>query len=88
MSPQMLTVSSKGQITLPVSFRNMLSIEKGAKIAAFATDDAIMLKPVAMPTREDFEASCEKAQAWAAQEGFDIGDVSALVKSARESAGA
>ena len=83
MSPQMLTVSSKGQITLPVSFRNMLSIGKGDKIAAFATDDSIMLKPIAMPTVQDFEASCKKAQRWAKKEGFNVDDVSALIKAAR-----
>ena len=83
MNPQILTVSSKGQITLPVSFRNMLSIGKGDKIAAFATDDSIMLKPIAMPTAEDFEVSCEKARAWAKREGFDVEDVPALVNAAR-----
>ena len=83
MSPQMLTVSSKGQITLPVSFRNMLSIGKGSKIAAFATDDSIMLKPVEMPTAKDFEKSCKKAQTWAKKEGFDLNDVSTFIKAAR-----
>ncbi len=83
MSPQMLTVSSKGQITLPASFRNLFSIDKGDKIAAFATDDSIMLKPITMPTAEEFEASCKKAQKWAKKEGFNVDDVSTLIQAAR-----
>lgn len=88
MTPQILTVSSKGQITLPISFRNMLSIEKGSKIAAFATGDSIMLKPVAMPSVEEFEAACEKAQRWAAEAGFGAGDIAGLISAARENASA
>ena len=83
MSPQMLTVSSKGQITLPARFRNKLSINKGDIIAAFATDDSIMLKPITMPTEKEFEASCKKAQSWAKKEGFNVDDVPALIKAAR-----
>ena len=44
MSIDVLTVSSKGQIVLPAEMRKRLSIGSGAKLAAYASDDVIMLK--------------------------------------------
>ena len=35
MSTQILTVSSKGQISLPVSIRKLLSIDTGDKLVAY-----------------------------------------------------
>lgn len=50
MDAQVLTVSSKGQIAIPVAIRNRLSITKGDKLIAFTSDDAIMLKTMDMPS--------------------------------------
>lgn len=39
MSTQILTVSSKGQISLPVSIRKILSIDTGNKLAVYTSGD-------------------------------------------------
>ena len=73
MNMQILTVSSKGQISLPVSIRKMLSIDTGDKLIAYASGDAIMLKTLKMPAVQEFEKSLDEAQKWAASyfsEGF------------------
>ena len=83
MSTQILTVSSKGQISLPVNMRRSLSIQAGDKLAAYTSGDVIMLKVMKLPTAEEFEASMDEAQQWAASVGYEEGDVEDIVKSVR-----
>lgn len=84
MDAQVLTVSSKGQISLPVSIRKRLSIDTGDKLVAYAAGDVIMLKTLKLPTPEEFETSLDKAQAWAASAGYKESDVDDIVKSVKE----
>ena len=79
-----VTVSSKGQVVLPVSIRDRLSIRDGDKLAAFASDDVIMLKVLRMPTAEDFKADLDQAQQWAASVGYTEADVDSIVKASRK----
>ena len=71
MKMQVLTVSSKGQISLPISIRKMLSIGTGDKLVAYASGDAIMLKTLKLPTAQEFEKSLDEAQKWAASVGYE-----------------
>lgn len=83
MDAQVLTVSSKGQISLPVNIRKRLSIDTGDKLVVYASDDAIMLKTLKLPSAEEFEAALSEAQAWAASAGYAEEDVNDIIKSAR-----
>lgn len=83
MSAQILTVSSKGQISLPVSIRKLLSIDTGDKLVAYTSGDVIMLKTLKLPSAEEFEASLDKAQKWAMAVGYEESDVDDIVKSVR-----
>ena len=84
MNAQVLTVSSKGQISLPVSIRRLLSIESGDKLVAYASGDAIMLKSLKLPPVEEFEAALSEAQKWAAAAGYTEDDVNDVIKSVRK----
>ena len=84
MDMQVLTVSSKGQISLPVSIRKMLSIDTGDKLVAYASGDAIMLKTLKMPTVQELEKSLDEAQKWAASVGYEESDVNDIIKSVRK----
>ena len=84
MAVDVLTVSSKGQVVLPASMRKALSIEAGTKLAAYATDDCIMLKVLRVPTAEEFRAKMDEAQAWAQSVGYTEADVNDIIKSTRE----
>ncbi len=84
MDMQVLTVSSKGQIALPVSLRKMLSIDTGDKLVAYTSGDVIMLKVLKLPTAEEFEESLKEAQNWAASAGYQESDVEGIIKSARK----
>ena len=83
MSAQILTVSSKGQIALPVSIRRSLSIDTGDKLVAYTSGDVIMLKALKLPSAEEFEASLAEAQKWAASVGYREYDVDDIIKSVR-----
>ena len=85
MSVDVLTVSSKGQVVLPAAMRKSLSIEAGAKLAAYAAEDCILLKVVRVPTVEEFREKLDEAQAWAASAGYREEDVDEIIKTRRRS---
>ena len=84
MNTQILTVSSKGQISLPVSIRKLLSIDTGDKLVAYTSVDVIMLKTLKLPSAEEFEASLDEAQKWAKSVGYNENDVNDIIKSVRK----
>ena len=83
MNTQILTVSSKGQISLPVNIRKLLSINTGDKLVAYTSGDVIMLKTLKLPSAKEFEASLDEAQKWAMSVGYNESDVNDIVKSTR-----
>lgn len=84
MNTQVLTVSSKGQIVLPVSMRELLSIETGDKLVAYASGDTIILKSLKLPDAAEFEAALDNAKEWADSVGYRENDVESIVKSVRK----
>jgi len=84
MSTQILTVSSKGQISLPVSIRKRLSIDTGDKLVAYTSGDVIMLKTLKLPSAEEFEDSLDEAQKWAMSVGYNENDVDDIIESVRK----
>jgi len=85
MGAEVLTVSSKGQVSIPVGMRKRLCIETGDKLVAYASGDVIMLKVLKLPTAEEFESSLSEAQKWAADVGYKQDDVNDIIKSVRAS---
>ena len=85
MNAQVLTVSSKGQISLPINIRKKMSIDAGDKLVLYASGDSIMLKILKLPTAEEFERSLDEAQKWAASVGYEQEDVNDIIKSVRKS---
>ena len=83
MGVEVLTVSSKGQISIPLEIRKKMSIARGDKLAAYASDDVIMLKPIKIPSEDDFEQLLDEAQEWAASVGYQESDVNDIIKSVR-----
>ena len=56
MKTDIITISTKGQVVLPIQMRRALNIEAGDHLVAYATDDAIVLKRLDMPTTVEFES--------------------------------
>ncbi len=84
MDAQIITVSSKGQIALPVNIRRLLSIETGSKLIAYTYGDVIMLKVLKIPTAEEFEAALDAASEWAESAGYKEEDVQNIIKEHRK----
>ena len=84
MDVNVVTVSSKGQIVLPAEMRSSFSLAGGDKLAIYATDDAILLKPLKLPSPEDFSRWMAEAQKWAASVDYKENDIENIIKSVRK----
>lgn len=84
MDTQVLTVTSKGQISLPIKIRKKLSIDTGDNLVAYTTNDAIILKTLKLPSVKDFESALLEAKTWAASVGYEEKDVNKIIKSVRK----
>lgn len=84
MAVDVLSVSSKGQVVLPVEMRRKLSIEAGTKLAVYALGDMIMLKPIDIPMESDFKRYLDEAATWAKEAGYKESDVNDIIKSYRK----
>ena len=84
MDAQVLTVSSKGQISIPIDFRRQLSLKAGDKLVAYTSGDVIMLKTLRLPSAEEFKTSLDEAQQWADSVGYTEDDVNSIIRSVRK----
>lgn len=55
MSVDVINVSTKGQVVLPVAMRRALEIEPGDRLAVYATDDVIVLRKLDLPTDVEYD---------------------------------
>lgn len=84
MSIDVLTISSKGQLALPTEMRKRMSIKQGDKFAVYSNDEVIMLKPLKLPTKEEFASMVCEAQSWAENVNLTEEDVENAIKTVRE----
>lgn len=85
MATQVLTVSSKGQISLPINIRKKLSIDTGDSLSVYVTDNAIVLKKINLPSVEEFESAIKETQKWAKSIGYKENDINSIIKTFRKS---
>ena len=83
MKVDIIKVSARGQISLPVDMRKALSISDGDGLAAFATDEVIVLRPLRLPTAKEFSGWLKEAQTCAREAGVTEEDLGGVVKSVR-----
>ena len=84
MPVQVITMSTKGQVVLPSEIREALSLDAGSKLAVFYEGGTIILKPISVPSADEFRESLKKAQAWAADNGYSESDIGNIIKEARK----
>ncbi|MBQ9377061.1 MAG: AbrB/MazE/SpoVT family DNA-binding domain-containing protein [Schwartzia sp.] len=83
MNIDIVTVSAKGQVTLPMDMRRALSVYEGSKLAVYATDKVIVLKPLELPTEKQFSKWLRDVQNWAKKAGYKEDDMSGIMKAVR-----
>lgn len=84
MNVQVITVTSKGQVAIPVKMREELEIKTGDKILAYTHGDTIMLKVLKMPDISEFEKEMDDTQKWAKSVGLTQSDVDKAIEYVRE----
>ena len=58
--PEITTVTSKGQITIPSRLRKQFGLEKGTKLMVVPTDYGLVLKKLELPSVEEFQQRVEE----------------------------
>ncbi|MCR5458119.1 MAG: AbrB/MazE/SpoVT family DNA-binding domain-containing protein [Clostridiales bacterium] len=84
MDAHIITVTTKGQISIPVSIRKSLHIENGDKLVAYTYGDSLLLKVLKVPSTDEFKKTMDEAQAWASSVGYKESDVKDIIKSVRK----
>lgn len=75
MTMQLVTVSSKGQIAIPVSYRKAFSIKEGSQLVIYSDGENIILKPVELPSEDKLSAALAKANEYAENERLTEEDI-------------
>jgi len=58
--PELTTVTSKGQITIPSRLRDEFGYEKGTKLMVVPTEHGLVLKKIELPSVEEFQVRVEE----------------------------
>ena len=58
--PEVTTVTSKGQITIPSRLRKQFGLEKGTKLMVVPTEYGLVLKKIDLPSVEEFQQRVEQ----------------------------
>ena len=77
------TVSSKGQLVLPLDIRNGMNIKPGVKMYVLSDGESIILKPIAQPDISEFRSLMDAAEKWALDVGLTEDDINEAIRSVR-----
>jgi antitoxin PrlF len=80
--PEITTVTSKGQITIPSRLRKQFGLEKGTKLMVVPTDYGLVLKKLELPSVEEFQQRVEER---AETVDLSMDEINELVHEARDS---
>ncbi|MFP9062514.1 AbrB/MazE/SpoVT family DNA-binding domain-containing protein [Natrialbaceae archaeon A-chndr2] len=78
--PEVTTVTSKGQITIPSRLREQFGLEKGTKLMVVPTEYGLVLKKIDLPSVEEFQKRVEHREK---NVDLSMDEVSQLVHDAR-----
>jgi antitoxin PrlF len=79
--PEVATVTSKGQITIPSRLREEFDIDEGTKLMVVPTAHGLVLKKIDLPSVEEFQSRVEERSG----ETLSMDEISDLVHEARTS---
>ena len=76
-------VSSKGQIVLPKTIRDSLSLMTGARLMVMCDGENILLKPIRKPDISEFRSMMDAAKDWASDVGMKEEDIDEAIRELR-----
>jgi AbrB family looped-hinge helix DNA binding protein len=77
--PEIATVTSKGQITIPSSLRERYEIGEGDRLLAVPTEHGIVLKKIELPSVEEFRERVGERE-----KSLEMDEINELVHEGRE----
>jgi AbrB family looped-hinge helix DNA binding protein len=78
--PEVTTVSSKGQVTIPSRLRDEFGLEQGTKLMVVPTDYGLVLKKIELPSVEKFQ---ERVADRAEETELSLDEINQLVHEGR-----
>ncbi|MFP9191251.1 AbrB/MazE/SpoVT family DNA-binding domain-containing protein [Natrialbaceae archaeon A-CW1-1] len=78
--PEVTTVTSKGQITIPSRLREQFGLEKGTKLMVVPTEYGLVLNKIDLPSVEEFQKRVEQREK---NVDLSMDEISRLVHDAR-----
>ena len=76
-------MSSKGQVVIPEAIRTRLGLEPGVEFVVIGEGDTVVLKPIAMPSMEQFDDVIRRARQAARRAGLERSDVAEAIEAVR-----
>ncbi len=68
-------MSSKGQVVIPENIRKRLKLKAGSQFVVVGENDVVILKAIAAPSMEAFDALIAEARKQARQAGLKRSDI-------------
>jgi antitoxin PrlF len=78
------SVSSKGQIVVPMDIRKEMNLAEGTKLMILTDGTNLLLKPVQEPKMETFRSLVKASRTYAKKVGLKKSDVAKAIKKARQ----
>ncbi len=72
-------MSSKGQVVIPEDIRKSLGLKAGSQFVVVAGKDAVILKTIAPPSMDEFDALIREARKQARKAGMKSSDIKKAV---------
>jgi AbrB family looped-hinge helix DNA binding protein len=76
-------MSSKGQVVIPEDIRKRLNLKAGSQFVVIGEKDVVILKAIAPPSMEEFDALIAEARGQAKRVGLKASDIKAAVAKVR-----
>lgn len=83
MEIEIINVSSKGQVVLPLKMRNKLKINSGDKLFIYCNEDSILIKKIKFPSKEEFENGIKENMKIAKESSLTEQDIFDAIKEIR-----
>ena len=81
---EITSMSSRGQVVIPLDIREQLGLKEGEKFIVVGEDDMVILKKVTMPSLKNFDKLIQRTQQFAKDKGIIQADVESAIKRARK----
>jgi len=81
---EITSMSSRGQVVIPLDIREQLGLKEGEKFVVLGENDTIILKKVTMTSFKNFDKLLQKTQQFAKERGITKADVKIAINKARK----